>query len=85
MGMNIRLFLRLQTDIYLTTLRDKLATEISDNVEFMNLSLGGKSISKRNLVKVTELAEALAVILVERELQGSNYKEKTRMTRVRFV
>jgi len=84
--MNIRNFLRLQTDSYLTDLRDKVSTELAaNNDEFMSLSMGGKNVSKRKLVKTTELCDALAAVLIERNLQGSDYKAKTRMTRVRFV
>jgi hypothetical protein len=83
--MNLKRFLRLQTDSYLTTLRDKVATELAGLVQFTSLSMSGKTVSQRNLVKVTDLADALAIVLIERGLQGSDYKEKTRMTLARFV
>jgi len=47
--------------------------------------MSGKTVSQRNLVKVTDLADALAIVLIERGLQGSDYEEKTRMTLARFV
>ena len=83
--MNLRVFLRLQTDSYLTSLRDTLSTEISSNVEYTSLSMGGKASSQKKVIKTIELAEALAAVLIERGLQGSDYKEKERLTHVRFA
>ena len=83
--MKIKKFLRLQTDSYLTTLRDKVATDLSDNVEYTSLTMAGKSVSQRNMVKTVDLADALADVLVERNLQGSDYKAPTRMTKARFA
>ena len=84
-SMKLRNFLRLQTDTYLTTLRDKLSSDISSNVEYTSLSMGNKSTSTRQMVKVDQLAEDLAEVLIERGLQGSDYAKKTRMTRARFT
>ena len=38
-----------------------------------------------SLAMVDDLAEALAAVLIERGLQGSDYVAKTRMTRARIV
>jgi hypothetical protein len=83
--MNLRLFLRLQTDTYLTTLRDTIATELASNVEYISISMGGKSSSQKKVVSTIKLATALAQVLIERDLQGSDYVAKERMTRVRFA
>ena len=83
--MNIRKFLRLQTDGYLTTLRDAISSDLSANVEYTSLSMSGKSVSQKTMVRTVELADALADVLIERGLQGSDYEAKTRMTRARFA
>jgi len=83
--MNLRLFLRLQSDSYLTDLRDSIATEIASNVEYTSISMGGKSSSQKKVVSTIKLATALAQVLIERDLQGGDYEEKERMTHVRFV
>jgi hypothetical protein len=83
--MNIRKFLRLQTDGYLTTLRDAISSDLSANVEYTSLSMSGKSVSQKTMVRTVELADALVDVLLERGLQGSDYKAKTRMTRARFA
>jgi hypothetical protein len=82
---DLRPFLRLQTDSYLTSLRDSLATEISDNVEFHSLQMSGKGVSSRKVIKVEKLASWVAQVLIERGLQGSNYKAADRMTVARFA
>ena len=83
--MNLRLFLRLQSDSYLTDLRDSIATEIASNVEYTSISMGGKSSSQKKVVSTIKLATALAQVLIERDLQGGDYVEKERMTKVRFA
>ena len=83
--MNLRLFLRLQSDSYLTDMRDALALEISAYLEYSSISVGGKSSSMRKLIRVEALAVALADVLIERGLQGSDYVKKERMTQARFV
>ena len=83
--MNLRLFLRLQTDTYLENLRDSIATDLSENREYISISLGGKSSSMKKMVNTVKLATALAEVLLERNLGGSDYKEMERMTHVRFV
>ena len=83
--MNIRKFLRLQTDSYLTTMKITISDNLASNREYSSLSMSGKSVSQRPTVKTIELADALADVLIERGLQGGDYKAKTRMTRVRFI
>ena len=82
--MNLRIFLRLMSDSYLTSLRDEIATSVSQNVEYTSISMGGKSSSQKKVVSALKLANALATVLSERGLQGSDYVEKERMTTVRF-
>ena len=82
--MNLRIFLRLMSDSYLTSLRDEIATSVSQNVEYTSISMGGKSSSQKKVVSTLKLANALATVLSERGLQGSDYVEKERMTTVRF-
>ena len=82
--MNLRIFLRLMSDSYLTSLRDEIATSVSQNVEYTSISMGGKSSSQKKVVSTLKLANALATVLIERGLQGSDYVEKERMTTVRF-
>ena len=81
----IRKFLRLQTDAFLLQMKTTISNNLATNREYSSLSMSGKSVSQRTMVKTVELAESLADVLIERGLQGSDYKAKTRMTRVRFT
>ena len=85
MAANIRQFLRLQTDTWLTTLRDTVATAIVDNVEYTALNVGGKSVGQRRSIPTAELAEALADVLTERNLGGDQQTNvKPRQTLAQF-
>ena len=78
---DLKAFLRLQTDAWLLELRDKVASDLAKNVSYTNLSMGGnKNVSQQQLVKVEQLASDLAIVIVERGLQGTEYKAPTRLS-----
>jgi len=82
---DIRPFLRLQTNAWLTALRDKLATDITNNVVYTSLSFAGKAVGQQEAMNTIALAQQLADVLVERGQEGSDYKAKDRMTVARFA
>ena len=58
MAANITNFLRLQTDVWLTKLSDKVAADLLQNVEFTSLSLGGKAVGQKQAIRTDVLALA---------------------------
>ncbi len=82
---DLRPFLRLQSDDWLTALRDKVADDLLRNVRYTAITLNGKTTAQENQFQTGELARQLADVLIERGLQGDSYVAPTRMTLARFV
>ncbi len=85
MAIKLHRFLSLQSDTYLLTMRDKLSEDLAQGTEMTSLSMGGKTVGQRSMVKVEDLCDALVDVLVERNLQGTDYTKPTRMTKARFT
>lgn len=85
MTADLRPFLRLQSDEYLTALRDKLAEDLLSNALETSFSLNGKSSGKTVHVPVADLASQLTEVLEERGLVPSGAEPTPRMTLARFV
>jgi hypothetical protein len=82
---DIRPFLRLQSDDWLTALRDKLASDLLANVRYTAITLNGKTTAQDTQFQTAEMAKQLAEVLIERGLQGAAYIAPTRTTLARFV
>lgn len=82
---DLRGFLRLQTDAWLISLRDKLAEDLLANRRTTSFSYVGKSGTSEAEVPTADIASQLADILVERNVQGAGVQAPTRMTIARFV
>ena len=82
---DVKGFLRLQDDSWLTSLRDKLAADLLANVEFTSLSFAGKTVGQRNRIATARLAEQLTEVLIDRGLAPSTYVAKPQMTVARFA
>lgn len=81
---DLRQFLKLQSDDWLTALRDKLAADLLSNVQTTSVSLNGKTGGQSVHVPTADLAEQLADVLQERGLVPSDYT-RTRLTLARFT
>lgn len=85
MAADIQQFLRLQSDDYLTELRNKLAEDLLSNRLETSFSLNGKSGAQAVHVPVLELAAALAQVLEDKGLISEDAELTPRMTLPRFV
>lgn len=83
--MDARPFLRLQSDDYLTAMRDKVAEQLLANVQITTLSINGKSGAQSPHIPVISLANQLTEILEERGLGPDGHEPKPRMTLARFA
>ncbi len=84
-AVDIKAFLRLQTDAWLMQLRDKVAADLLENVEYTALNFAGKSVGQRQRVSTARLAAQLAEILVERDLAPTGHNPQPQMTIARFA
>lgn len=84
MTADLRPFLRLQTDDWLTALRDKVAEDLLANVLTTSFSLNGKASGQTVHVPLDRLAEALTEVLEERGLIPAGNERTARMTVARF-
>lgn len=81
----MRPFLRLQSDAWLISLRDKLAEDLLANQRTTSFAYVGKSGTTDLQVPTAELANMLADVLMERNIEGAATKAATRMTVARFI
>lgn len=82
---DLRPFLRLQSDAWLISLRDKLAEDLLANQRTTSFAYVGKSGTTETQVPTAELATMLADVLMERNVQGAGAQSPTRMTIARFT
>lgn len=82
---DLRPFLRLQSDGWLESLRDKLAEDLLANLKVTSFTINGRSGGQESHVPVDRLAEALTAVLEERGLIPSGNATTVRMTVARFA
>jgi hypothetical protein len=81
---DIRQFLRLQSNDWLTALRDKVAADLLSNVQTTSISLNGKTTGQTVQVAIADLAEQLTTVLEERGLVPESHTNSARMGLARF-
>lgn len=81
---DIRAFFRLQSDAWLIALRDKVADDILANKRTTSFSYVGKAGTSQAEIPTADLANQLADILTEKNIQGAGESAPTRMTLARF-
>lgn len=79
---NVKPFLRLQSDAWLLTLRDKVADAILNNSVTIAFSNSSQSGTKQMVMNPVELSAQLTDVLIEKSLVSGT--KSTRMTFARF-
>ena len=79
---NVKPFLRLQSDAWLLTLRDKVADAILNNSVTVDFSNSSQSGTKQMVMNPAELSAQLTDVLIEKSLVSGT--KSTRMTFARF-
>jgi hypothetical protein len=79
---NVKPFLRLQSDAWLLTLRDKVADAILNNSVTIGFSNSSQSGTKQIVMSPAELSVQLTDVLIEKSLVSGT--KSTRMTFARF-
>jgi hypothetical protein len=82
---NVKAFLLLQSNDWLTALRDKVAEDLLANRLETSMSLNGKSSGQQTHVPIADLSEALAEVLVQRGLEDTDLDPPARMTLPMFT
>ena len=79
---NVKPFLRIQSDAWLLTLRDKVADAILNNSVTIAFSNSSQSGTKQMVMNPAELSAQLTDVLIEKSLVSGT--KSTRMTFARF-
>lgn len=82
---DLRPFLRIQSDAWLIALRDKLSEDLLSNSRTTSFSYTGKAGAQELQVPTADLANHLADVLSEKNIEGAGARAATRMTIARFA
>lgn len=80
---NVKPFLRIQSDAWLLTLRDKVADALLSNAVTIAFSNSGQSGTKQMVMSPVELSAQLTDVLIEKSLVSGT--ATTRQTLARFT